>query len=125
MYKTSYAEMDLNVERGAQLLDEQRPGWYRTITLDELNMGDSSCCIIGQQFQGNYYSGVSTLSELRRPRERWRWEVEHGFERPSLLFFPTENPDDDVPIPTQDAEYEYLRKQWERQIQDRLILDIP
>lgn len=41
------------VNRGAQLLDEQEPGWVERVFPDRVSMRDGQHCIIGQVY-GNY-----------------------------------------------------------------------
>lgn len=38
------------VTRGAKLLDERVPGWWRRIRLETLKMSDCSLCVLGQLF---------------------------------------------------------------------------
>ena len=37
-----------NVERGAELLDRELPGWDERIDLDRLDLGSTCNCIVGQ-----------------------------------------------------------------------------
>jgi len=53
----NYAE---NVKRGADLLDEKRPGWREEIDLATLDLVDGDYCIMGQIF-GSYETGLSFL----------------------------------------------------------------
>jgi hypothetical protein len=43
-------EIRLAVKRGAALLDEQRPGWWMVIDLDELRLNRTNECVLGQLF---------------------------------------------------------------------------
>jgi len=45
---------------GAQLLDEERPGWAREIDLEMLNMASPCNCVLGQIF-GHYDYGLRCL----------------------------------------------------------------
>lgn len=64
------------VTRGAQLLDEIRPGWYEEINLDKLNMESTCNCIVGQlvgtfcnwTVLGSYYEEIKDPSEYG-----WDW----------------------------------------------------
>lgn len=38
------------VTNGVRVLDEQVPGWWRVINLEELQMADCSVCMLGQLF---------------------------------------------------------------------------
>jgi hypothetical protein len=42
------SEITERVERGAALLDEKRPGWWRDIDLDMLDVRSRCGCVIGQ-----------------------------------------------------------------------------
>lgn len=48
------------VKRGADLLDEQRPGWDREIDIGQLDIALGSACILGQLY-GQYSVGVHEL----------------------------------------------------------------
>lgn len=56
-------------KRGASFLDEEKPGWFESIDLNKLNMGDGSDCVIGQLFKdadrdyddSSYFIGVEEL----------------------------------------------------------------
>lgn len=52
-----------NVGSGAALLDQKRPGWYREIDLDQLEMGSDTKCVLGQLY-GEYIKGRYTLTLL-------------------------------------------------------------
>ena len=39
-----------SVERGAQWLDEVRPGWHKQIDLSQLNLASCQLCVAGQVF---------------------------------------------------------------------------
>jgi hypothetical protein len=45
-----------NVDRGAALLDQQRPSWRDKVNVSTLDMSDGSWCVLGQAF-GGYYEG--------------------------------------------------------------------
>ena len=92
------------VERGAKLLDEERPGWADMIYLEQLQMSDCSACILGQLY-GDYSDAVNTI--LNVPGD------EFGFDLPEA---PREllSPEDSV----QQARnsYMHLRQLWVKQI---------
>ena len=44
------SEQRESVTRGARLLDEKVPGWYRRVNLETLHMRDCSLCMLGQLF---------------------------------------------------------------------------
>ena len=63
-----------NVERGAELLDRELPGWDERIDLDRLDLGSTCDCIVGQlnpahaHFKHHRYSkGIEALGVETRP----------------------------------------------------------
>jgi hypothetical protein len=66
------------VKRGAALLDQVRPGWWREIALDRLAMESCNDCILGQLY-GGFDNGVRTL-DLNGMTDDWFRDVTHGFE---------------------------------------------
>lgn len=48
------------VSRGAELLDREVPGWVKVISIDDLEMGESSWCVLGQIF-GKFGTGEKSL----------------------------------------------------------------
>lgn len=46
------------VDRGAALLDEKRPGWWRHIDLDRLDIASACDCVVGQLGDGFYLGFV-------------------------------------------------------------------
>ena len=59
----------------AKLLDEQRPGWYSQINIDDLHMADDCGCVIGQ-LDGNFFTADVTklggpVSTIRADRLDW------------------------------------------------------
>lgn len=53
-------EMDDRVGRGATLLDDKNPGWYRKVDRTRLSMGSYLECILGQLY-GTFLTGVGEL----------------------------------------------------------------
>jgi hypothetical protein len=49
------------VKRGAELLDDQSPGWYTLVDLDILDLGSSRKCVLGQVF-GYFHIGKDSLN---------------------------------------------------------------
>lgn len=47
--------------RGAALLDQVRPGWWKSITPEDIEMSSCHWCILGQVY-GHYSCGVDTLA---------------------------------------------------------------
>lgn len=70
------AEVAERVARGATLLDERRPGWWRDaepglIDLDRLNIEDCADCVLGQLYPadspfGSYEHGLRALGITAR-----------------------------------------------------------
>lgn len=56
-------EAEEAVARGARLLDERRPRWFRQIEPATLNLSQSCNCVLGQIY-GDYSAGLSKF-------ERW------------------------------------------------------
>ena len=54
-----------NVERGAELLDREVPGWEGKIDLETLDLASPDRCVLGQAFRVNqhpaYHRGVDIL----------------------------------------------------------------
>lgn len=65
------------VQRGAALLDEKRPGWWREIDLGRLDIG-SSCNCVGGQLSGGLCSFSVTMESLDLDGEEEF--TGHGFE---------------------------------------------
>ena len=67
------------VNRGALVLDEEKPGWREKVVPDKLNMNNGSFCIIGQVY-GEYdeYIGVPFGMD-DTPQDATYEAVDHGF----------------------------------------------
>jgi hypothetical protein len=61
------------VRRGSELLDRHRPGWEREVDTEQLDLGDTAHCLLGQLY-GDYQSGCDAIG-LGRFDER----ATHGF----------------------------------------------
>ncbi|MCF6467337.1 hypothetical protein FAF44_02770 [Nonomuraea sp. MG754425] len=42
-----------HVERGAAVMDAQRPGWAELIDKDTFNIGDCAACVLGQSYEND------------------------------------------------------------------------
>lgn len=62
--------------KGAELLDEVRPGWEDRVNPDSLNMYNTSWCVLGQ-LEGDYDFAVHTLLKLS-----YQASWVHGFHIP-------------------------------------------
>lgn len=47
---SSHRTLRRNVARGAALLDSRRRGWWRRVTLRDLDLSDGNVCLLGQDF---------------------------------------------------------------------------
>lgn len=79
--------------RGARLLDDIKPGWYKLIDLGQLDMGNCYRCILGQVY-GDYDRAIGLWPEaadlttvlpieMILPNDRIDFAVDHGFSLPS------------------------------------------
>lgn len=113
-----YLEIDKFVSEGAQWMDENRPGWYERINLDELDMRRGDRCILGQ-IDGLYETSLTKMFGTSESKPAKVWAVEKGFNNRYII--------SDAATRyhyTNNMEYWYaLRKAWEVQVQDRLIAD--
>jgi hypothetical protein len=77
------------VQRGAAYLDEHVAGWELMIT-DDLNLGDTSHCVLGQVFT-DYYRGLAKIDERFTADTYWagdpystaagdRFAAQHAFD---------------------------------------------
>jgi hypothetical protein len=71
------------VTLGAQILQNRRPKWFRSVDLDSLRMNDVKHCVLAQVF-GDYQKGLSRLGlheydapdyGYALPKEYMRWDV--------------------------------------------------
>lgn len=66
--------------RGAQVLDEDYPGWEKKVNVETLNIDDLYNCVLGQLYY-RYSAGVEALSGYDfYSDEAWQWAVDHGFD---------------------------------------------
>jgi hypothetical protein len=116
--------MRANVQRGATVLDEKYPTWFRKIDLDNLDLGSCEECVCGQLAYSYFTkeaceSGdpfavfgkklMSRLSFARRAIVSHYWgeaTTEFGFDIPDNLDSSAEG-------------YAFLDRQWTRQINRR------
>ena len=84
------------VAKGATLLDEYEPGWWKMIHLGSLQLKDCTFCILGQLFD-DYEEGLPALglSDIAA--------AESGFAEPGDL-------------PWRDTDYPALDAEWKRLI---------
>ena len=60
-------------KKGAQLLDQEEPGWWGRIDVDALDMGSAFHDVLGQLY-GDYGRGLKALGFLGSPKAE-----EYGF----------------------------------------------
>lgn len=65
------------VERGAALLDEVRPGWDRNVDITKLNLNYCHLCVIGQLYGVDWRGYDQAAHDLGL--SSWDDEVRHGF----------------------------------------------
>ena len=70
------------VQRGAELLDEKRPGWWREIDLSRLDVS-STCNCVGSQVAGVPHGFTVAMEALELDGEEAF--VAHGFESDTNL----------------------------------------
>ena len=68
------------VERGAELLDEKRPGWVDIIDLDALDLADGCACIGGQLCRSKTGAGEDYLIFIDEIALDGAGEFWHGFD---------------------------------------------
>lgn len=103
MFGRKKDKIEGRVSKGMALLDRARPGWYRNINLNRLNISDGRACALGQVY-GGYTEGSFRLGlDHRSVRE-------HGFQISMTT----------LPLVGWEREYAALTEEWKRQIETRL-----
>lgn len=93
------------VADGANRLDLERPGWHWDVSLDELDMGSGSACVLGQIY-GSYDEGRADLKLMGYDGAHWADEC-LGFD---AGFYQYDN---------SEREYAALDAAWSREITRR------
>jgi len=88
MSETDFKPM---VAKGAELLDERRPGWAEDIDLELLDMTSGWHCVLGQLY-GDYYDGLEHMDPDLRYRITDFSGRDHGF---TLNMWGTNDDDED------------------------------
>lgn len=86
-YKTSKEKMERRVDRGIAKLNAERPGWYRHINLDTLDLSSGFCCTLGQEFHDDYYEDIdraSRVAAFRRERLGITTPYDFGYRKLKL-----------------------------------------
>lgn len=109
------------VIRGAELLDDITPDWYKRIDTEELEISACYACVLGQVY-GSYLSGIDsvfgltlTIGRFDENDEGLNVAIQHGFEAPSAA---TENYSR-----RSETEYNILNHHWQKQIEKRIVND--
>ncbi len=97
--------------RGAALLDERNPGWWRRIDLDKLNVRSIHCCPLGQVY-GRYGPGIDALKLIRLSDRSLS-----GFSIGPVGDY------EDVVSPERQAKWAQLTEAWKSIIRARLEVD--
>ena len=99
---------------GADLLDRLKPGWYRRINLEQLDVSRVDSCVVAQLYNGNYAAGRHDLERLHGDHiTSWRY----GF---SVVGIPCEI------VRHREALIEYYQRlttSWRQQVIARLYVD--
>jgi len=88
------------VDRGAELLDQEAPGWEKKIDLDTLDLASSSCCVLGQVYRVN--QNPAFFRGIRKLGLAWGDGPRYGF----MVWGP--------------GRWENLTEAWRREIRRRL-----
>jgi len=113
----SITETDVErVERGAQWMDENHPGWAHSINLDALKMDSCNTCIIGQACREmGFYWKIVEAGAVNEDAEEWA--VNRGFD--------IEDPDFDFDTArlTKESQAKYfgLEVLWTEQVKKRIV----
>ena len=95
-------EPEIRVDRGADLLDEERPDWFRNIDLRTLNIGSPVNCVCGQ-LAGEGANWLDTLYTLGLGNQN---AADYGFAEEVFC-----------------GEYPELNSAWRKVIKDRRKFD--
>lgn len=100
------------VSAGARLLDEEEPFWFLRVDSEDLKMGSTSACILGQTFKNairpgsgldGFDVGVDQLNLTTDETVEYGFDAKEGAER------------------SESEEYDRLAFYWRGQIGRRLI----
>lgn len=124
----------VRVARGVALLDEHRPGWWKRIQVNALKMQNTCLCVIGQ-LEGNFERRGQISPQLTSSAVEFTGNYParyHGFDAydPHFFFTRLTHMNDRDARHTCASEmmfedYEALRIEWTRVINERLALSDP
>jgi hypothetical protein len=96
--------MKTDVARGARLLDQKRPDWYRDINIDTLDMGVCYDCILGQLYR-DYGNGVHAVLAITDEPANYGFSIHREYGEP----------------PASEKEWKLLADVWIKEIQNRIF----
>lgn len=78
------AEEKATIRRGAKLLDKMRPSWFKSVSIQKLDLGSCDLCVLGQLYdngtKNGYDRGLDLLKEkLDSPEYAFIISDEYGF----------------------------------------------
>jgi hypothetical protein len=104
-------EADTRVQRGAQWLDTNMPGWERVLKLPELDLADGCACVLGQ-LEGDFTCSLDRIRRFRPSFIKERWAVAHGFYLHDVG-------DGEVIAPITEEGYRVLTEAWRAEVERR------
>jgi hypothetical protein len=105
-------EYTVPVQRMAERLDEERPGWFKEINLGTLAMEDCQNCVVGQLY-GDYTAGMGELG-IHILKEG----VTYGVDINDIYGGPESSREHLDALA--DAEYSKMEDAWREEINSRL-----
>lgn len=103
------------VIRGAELLDDIEPNWYKRIDQAKLDISDCTACILGQMY-GEFVGPAMRIFHTSNASAAAETSIDYGFEAASARVgnnFGRRNT----------TEYMILTHYWNEQIEKRLLND--
>jgi hypothetical protein len=100
--------------RGAALLDEIRPGWWRSVAFDQLAMDSCDQCVLGQVF-GEYSDGLQALDAHANQGSKVRVTIDedyYGFDLTDV---------EKLGDADENAAWEDLASAWRSEVAYRII----
>lgn len=117
-----------NASHGARYLDQFKPGWFKQIDLDRLQLHDCTRCVLGQlyvdmidepipeahgyedTYSDGYDAGLDILCPPYGDDSQQAFAETNGFDLPGPFTLD----------PERDDEWDILRRAWVEQIKERL-----
>lgn len=60
---SDYEEPALRVARGAQLLDQHKPGWFTVVDASRIDIDSTTRCVIAQLYGGDFSRGLRDIED--------------------------------------------------------------